>query len=581
MSAATAWRDALVRRPGLLVFLGYALVATVWSWPMAQLAPDVVVTRHFDLYPTTWLLERAPRTLPGLWHQESAWPVGESLARVDSYVILLLATLLRPVLSGLQVASLVGWLGPAVTAWAAERVAHRTFEVPRPASLLAGLAFGFAGVAATAVLEGHVYHLLDPWLPLLLGAVWSDPPRGNREAFRGGLWAGLWFALALWTTAYFGVLAAGVLAAAALRHAPTKPGVWARHAGVLAVALPAGLLYLWLFRQGGTWGGQGDDPVMHWRIGVVTLASFAGWSDALDKHAHSIGAPAGFVTLALLGMAPLVLSRQRGWKLLAGVAVLALGLGFGRELRVFLEPRGTWWPAALLADLPGAQWFRFPARFTWLFGLCGGVVAARVLAGLAGRDARLVWATLALALGDLVVGQGTALRLERRRVEIPEVYAQAPEGRAVLDVFAPPREGATVENEMWVRAMSCFYQAWHARPIFEVCIGTDVDSPRERVADWLVRAAVAPEADAARIRGRLEALDVGAVALHLDSFPGGATRLSGAFTAIWGQPAESRVGERHTQLWVVPPAPGARPREEWARMLEEDAPTPLSPEALR
>ena len=569
-------RPAGDRRADLAVFALFLAISTAWSWPMARLDGTALVTRQFDLYPTVWLLARAPETWPDLWHAGSAWPVGESLARVDSYVLLALGWLLRPLFSGVQVAALVGWLGPAIGAWAAERTAHRAFGVSRPASVLAGLAFGFSGIAATALLEGHVYHLLNPWMPLLLGEVWGRPPGAGRTAFTQGARAGLWWALGLWTTAYFGVLGAALLILGALRHAPTGEGAVDRHLGTLAVALPAGLAYLALFAQGGAWAGSGDDPAGLWKAGAVTLGALAGWSDALDVHQHSIGAPLGFVTLTLCVLAPLVLGHQRGWRLLLVVAVLAVLLAVGRELRVFLEPEGAWWPAAWVSEWPGARWFRFPVRFTWLYALCGGVVAARVLGALGAGAARWpVLVTLGLAVGDVAVGQGTTVRLRTQVATVPSVYAHAPTGRAVLDLFAGAADGSSVEVELWVRALGCFYQAQHGRPILEVCIGTDVESPRERVARWWMAGLLDTRADRSALGVRLARLGVGAVALHADGFrPGDRAALVAGMTDLWGAPHESDDGGAHVLLWPVPET-GAPDRAaalaEWRRIEQEDA----------
>ena len=60
-----------------------------------------------------------------------------------------------------------GLLGTALNAFTAERSAASDLGVGRPASLLAGIAYGYSGIAGNVILEGHVYHLLNPWLPLL------------------------------------------------------------------------------------------------------------------------------------------------------------------------------------------------------------------------------------------------------------------------------------------------------------------------------------------------------------------------------------------------------------------------------
>jgi len=173
------------------------------------------------------------------------------------------------------------------------------------------------------------------------------------------------------------------------------------------------------------------------------------------------------------------------------------------------------------------------------------------------------------------VGQGTPMRLRTQVATVPSAYAHAPAERAVLDLFAGAADGSSVEVELWVRALGCFYQAQHARPILEVCIGTDVESPRERVARWWMAGLLDSRAEPSAAATRLERLGVGAVALHADGFrPADRAALVAAMTTLWGAPHESTDGGAHVLLWVVP-GTGAPDRgaalAEWRRIEQEDA----------
>ena len=74
----------------LVVFGAFLALSAAWTGPL--IATDDLADRHLDLYPTRWLATFGPSTLPGLVHLASAWPVGESLAHADSYVLLALST---------------------------------------------------------------------------------------------------------------------------------------------------------------------------------------------------------------------------------------------------------------------------------------------------------------------------------------------------------------------------------------------------------------------------------------------------------------------------------------------------------
>jgi hypothetical protein len=547
----------------LLVFASYLLLSAAWSWPMARLDPSTMVARQFDLFPTVWLLARSPQTGFGLEHAASGWPLGESLARVDSYVLLGLAMTVGRLFDPRVFAALVGWLGPAIGALAAERCATHAFGVPRPASWVAGVVYGFGGVVATALLEGHVYHVFDPWLPLLLWAGWrATAPDGQLVH---GFGAAAAWAMALATTAYAGVIGAVLLVMLALRG-----GVARLAAGLALVGLPAGIAYTFLFNAGSRWSdGQNGDPSLVLRMGTTSLGSLAGWSDAIDLRSHSIASPVGWTGLWLMLLAPVVLRKQKGWRTLLAIALLALVATMGRTIRIGLGGDAFWSPMALLVDVRGIENFRFPVRFAWLYTLCGGMVAAQVTAELLRRVHRAWFIPLFLLLaGDALVGTGLPWRLRRQEGDAPSAYAAAPADRAVLDLWAPAFDRSSGEVEMWSRALSCFYQAEHARPILEVCIGTSVDSPREVVNDWLTGALLRADADDAAIRTRLGRLGVGAIALHVDVFrPVDRLALVEALDRVFGDPAaDTTDGGEHVSLWVVPAVEGADPAVAWAEI---------------
>lgn len=586
----------------LAVLAFYGAVAAVWTWPAVRFDPDLLPTRHFDLLPMIWLLERAPGTFPGMLHRASAWPLGESLARVDSYVLLAVAWLNGGRIPAWILARLLLWLGPAVSALAAERCAARGLGVPRPWSLLAGLVYGFSGIAASAALEGHAFHLLAPWLPLLCLALLEGTarigndgaPRSTRHALAWGLAAAVAWSLGLFTTAYLGI-AGAVLAAALLVRAPLARTADGRRGGgrsllPLATFLPgvlaAGAYYTWLFARGGRWADGEVNPTLFLRMGSTTLGGLAAASEAVDLGWHSIAAPVGFVGFWLLLLAPVVLVRRPGWRTLTLVGLGALLFTLGRSIRADVDARAWISPVALLADLPGLQYFRFPIRLAWLYALCAGLVGSAVLARLADlaralpRPPHPAWlrAVLVLAVLDVFVGTGLPGRLRRQVAATPSAYGAAPEDRAVLDLYGEAFDRSSGELEMWARNLACYHQAWHGRPIFEVCIGTSVESPRELAGRWvgmaLLAAETAGDPDLAldRVRSRLQDLGVGAVALHPDFFrPSDARALARSLEALLGAPlAESRDGGEHLLVYgVAAPSAPVDPAGAWARLVGE------------
>lgn len=522
-------------RGTLVVFASYLLFSAVYTWPAVCLDPTVLPTRHFDLYPALWLIQTAPSVVPRLFHSFSAWPYGESLARIDSYLLLLLGWLNQNFFSSVQVADLLIWLGPALNALAAELCAHRAFGIPRPQSWLAGLTFGFSGITAVALLEGHVYHLLNPWLPLLLGSLWlGSGPQGR---WYHGLLGGLAWVLGQFTTAYFGVCGA-FLTVALLLRAPRASLKLVP--GLLLTVLPATAYYLWLFSLGGNWKDNAPTTGVL-QSGTSTLSGLLHASPSVDLGGHSIAAPLHFMSFWLWFLAPFLLKKE--WK---GLWILALGMllaSFGAYFRAVPGGAGVASPLAYLALwMPSLAFFRFPIRLLWVFSLVSGILASRVLAE---RTQGRFW--MGLALLDVLLSSGMPGRLTQGIATVPSAYASAPEGRAVLDIYGESLDASSGELEMRARALGCYYQSVHRRPIAEVCIGTGIQSPREKLSRFLMRGlGQNPEGTI----HALEAVGIGAIALHLDTLrPADALVLETGLSGVLGTPAESQDGGEHLLLF--------------------------------
>ena len=521
-------------KSGFWIGFSYWVVSALFCWPAPWMDPQVLPTRHFDLYPVLWLIQEAPSILPLLFHPTSAWPYGESLVRIDSYLLLGIGWLNHGWLSPLQVVDLLMWGGPALNAMAAEVCAHRAFGVPRPYSWIAGLSYGFSGIAAVALLEGHVYHLLNPWMPLLLGALWVGT--GPQGRWYHGFLGGLAWALCQFTSAYLGI---GAFLVAV--------GLWLRAPrlhllpGLALGALPPAAYYLWLFSMGGTWKDNAP-PAGALQTGVATLGTLLGASPLIDLGGHSIAAPLAFLSFWLWALAPWVLKKP--WKGLWLMGLLSLLFSFGAYFRAVPGGEGMASPLAWLALwFPSLSFFRFPIRFLWVFSLISGVMASRVMAER--WRGGFWWGGLALV--DVFWTTGMPGRLSWGIAEVPSAYASAPPERAVLDLFGEALDPSSGELEMRSRVLGCYYQSFHHRPITEVCIGTSVQSPREELSRWLMQ-----HTDDQDLLKKLGEAGIGAVVLHLDTLrPADARVLAQALQAA-GPPVETSDGGEHLQLFALP-----------------------------
>lgn len=544
-------QENTVRQVAATVLLLCA-VSAAFSWPLA-ITGDVHLSRQWDIYTLLWVIHATDSLDASLSTTLSGWPLGQQLSRADSFVLLALARLWPG--SPMSLVRLMILAGPVLSGLAAERFAARCLGAAWPWSLIAGLAFAFSGLATTALLEGHVYMLLVPWLPLLAWA-WMDA-MGPTGGIREGLLAGAMWALCLLTSAYIGIAASLLVLLLARR------GTWRPWLAAAAVVLPTGLVYLWLFVRSGEAQrlDAGGFTIPHGEIlaaGSARLGTLIGWNQDIDLFFHSLSPRLGAVALGLSMLAPVVLApvvlrgEARRLLLAAGVCVL---LSLGASVQLFHHDLELPWIFAPLGGMPGLTFFHFPARLLHVAVLALGAVAALVAARLHRRVGLLAAPLLVMAVIDAVAGAGTVARTGRVPVEIPAAYRSAPPG-AILEVF-PRFNTNNGDMENYLNNLTCSYQLEHRRPLLNLCVGTALRTgPRWEVSGWLFDALLDRAPDA-RIPDTLGALGIGSVALHPDLFlPTERAVLRDGLTAVLGEPiAESAVGE-HVVLFAVPLSEG-------------------------
>ncbi len=487
-------------------FFAYLALAVLWTWPAA--VSSNLPGLHGDAYVGAWALSAAPRVLAGFGHDAlTAYPAGADYLRFDTWVLAGVATAFQSLPVARLHAALVV-LGLASSATAAEALA-RAAGARAPWSMLAGLAYAFSGIAATAYLGGTAYFLLDPWLPLCaLGCI------SRRDTL-----AVIGFAGALYTSAYTGLCAGLVFLVLARR-----PQAWL---GAVITSLPWALAY--------ALGARGQDAAGALAQASANVLSW-GWPSPMvdvDRNSFTVSLPA--TALALSVAAPVVLRRGVSWRPFAALAVVAFVLALGPRLALGPDGGVVPLPFALL-DLLGAGAIRFPARFLWCFGLGLGVVAALVASRLAEARPRATGLLLVAALVDTLVGTGLPWRGGTRLADVPSAYGDA-EG-PVLDLFPEPLDRTGTDHRF--RAIACFYQSGHGWPIADDCVATDPAlNPRPELARSVLAGGNAPEGFAA-------------VALHADLFhPADRTGVEASLSRLDPSPVESIDGGERVLLYRI------------------------------
>jgi hypothetical protein len=536
------WRFSGLWEP--LVWLGLSLA---WTWPAALAGPDRLVGRHFDTHGTIWTIDAAPRLIGGLVDPQTCWPLGAEYGGIDSFVLLPVATVFH-FIGAVRLHAWLGILGVAASAWAASGLA-RAMGARRPWSLIAGGIFAFSGLAASALLEGHVYHVMNPWLPLMLWALWLATGAGARPIH--GILAGLCFALTLLTTGYLGVAAAiigiGVLAGAlvARQRAALMPAV-----SFVAIALPVGLIYLSMFSGGAdVVAGYASPETL--RMGSISMASIGLPSAEVDRVGHSWAMVLSPVGVGLALLSPWVLGRDpRRYALLIS-GVIGLGLAMGPDLVVGMGPNdpAVRSPLGWIWDLPGGNYLRFPGRIAWAWNLVAGVLAALVahaLAAQVGRRAR--WVLIAVAIEAFLL-VGLPLRQVSRSASAPAVLSVA-DG----PIFSLLPEGTNPNGEVdsWLSAMGCLHQVEHGQAIADDCVSVPAtSSPRAQLGRYV--GARILEGKGQLAFERLASMGFSAVAWHPDLVhPSTGYRVEGALSDLQEiRPSDGLIDGR-VRLYQLP-----------------------------
>lgn len=533
----------------------YLALALAWTWPAA--VSSEWVGRHSDTLGTIWVIDAAGRLLAnGLHDTLTGWPTGVRYLRPDSFTLLPIAAALGWIGDG----RLHAWLqvvGLVSSAWAAESCA-RTMGAVRPASLVAGLAFAFGGLGSTTLLEGHVYHLLDPWMPLAAAGLWRA--LGPEGRVRDGVQAGVACLLALLTTAYLGIATAVLLGALAVARTVELRAwpLWRPVLAAVGVFTPVAAAYAALFAAGaGPWSSA---PQGNITVGA-TLLNLLGPTDITDQVYHSqvVAIPATVLALALT--APVVLRRSTGWRSVAGCALVCLVAAIGPRLDIAPGQDGLPMPMALLTAIPGFSFLHFPARLGWAWALCMGVLAARVAGELSPRAGLVLAGMLAI---DLFGVMGMPLRQVTQPSAVPSAYRAA--SGPVLDL-APTDLTHTRALDLQLMTLFCAYQSVHHRAIADVCITTSPwTGPRARLNRWLYARALAGD----DLRQPLAELGFETVMFHDDLFrPQDRATLAAALSDLDAAPVASSDGGEHVVAYRVPAGDSHDPAAAWARWLAD------------
>ena len=488
--------------------LGWLVFAVLWTWPAVLAGPEVV-GRHFDSLGTVWVIDAATRLGFDLHDPFSAWPGGATYSAIDSWILFPIAWLG----SDVSPAALHGWLqilGVSSSAFAISRFAV-ALGAKAPFHSVAGLLFMGSGLAASAMLEGHVYQILIPWLPLMALYLWKMQQADTQ--IHHGVLAGLFFGLSLFTSGYIGI-AAGVIGLCMgipvlVRSENRRPILLAG-----AIALFASLLYVYLFQSVGQPGAAhaNSDTL---RMGSLSLSSLGPPSTEVDRSGHSwaLALSAGAFALSCLAWR----MRIAGARRLLLVVLLSTLIAMGPQWAIgaFSDTQMITSPIAGLWDIPMGRYLRWSGRVLWASLLATSALSAVVITRISGRlGLSTGYAIVAMLLLEVWLMVGLPGRQSVLPGDTPSVYLTA--DGPVYDLVG---QGINASGEVdgWTNAILCHYQTQHSHSIAEDCVtvGSESSSRRE-LGTWV--ASRLYEGDLASVVSRMRRMKFTGIAFHGDWF---------------------------------------------------------------
>jgi len=508
-------------------------IAILWSWPAVLSGENLFVGRHHDSVGTLWFLWSGPHWV-GFQDPLSAWPIGGNYQQLDSFLLLPISILFQ----WLHPAQLYGFLliiGLSSSAWAAEYFA-KEIGAKAPWSLIAGGGFIFHGLAATVALEGHIYQLFNPWLPLFALFWWRACQRTGSK--RNALISGLFFVLSLLTSAYIGICAAIIaLSFWGTFKAWKNPNSW----WALSIAFPIVLGYIYTFFSHAQELNALQPKAL--AVGSATLENLLGTPTDIDTTSHSLGVGLLPLPIALCLIAKHYLPERSHWKKLWWLAGISLLLSLGSYLQISTTGRITILPMWFLRNIPGLSFLDFPMRLSWVFFLATSVLAARVATEIHRQKGSIAYLLIGLLILD-------ALFLTRLPFRQQNHSPQSPTALQSIDgPILPLYTNFKAENDpnLTFTALSCLFQIEHKQPIPEDCVSVDVKKqPRYTTGESVHRLFLSGEISKAK--KTLSTSGYMAISIHPDLFTeSDSIRLRQALKQIDSSPTESK----NAGLWTV------------------------------
>ncbi|MBM74287.1 MAG: hypothetical protein CMK59_02700 [Proteobacteria bacterium] len=452
-------REAQKGMPQLHIPMWASLVMWVLFSALIQgpaMFSEHIPGRFFDALGSYWLLARAG-SFDGFFDPLSQWPDGVDYTALDSYLFFGWGLLGIPPLWAYKLWMI---LGSGLSAWAAQ-VWSEELGAKAPWSWLAGLGFAFSGLMSKVVLEGHIYLLMLPWLPLCGLFWWRANKRGGK--IKDALLAALFFFLCLMTSAYVGLSCVLLI----LGIWVGQRG-WRRSTPLWALSVfPLLLFYVYVFYEAPSQAQTRS--LASTVLGSNNLFALLGASPEIERHGHAQSAAFLPSVLGLALIAPALLSRRSGNRVLWGTALVSLVFSMGPVLTLGFQNSLMFLPFMWIRSI--FPQLGFPVRLSMTFFLLSSIVASLVLTKWVQKN-RWTGLFLLVAFAEVLFWVKLPFQSSMQTTVSPLVSKNSK--GAYFPLFPQSISVAVgYDPEMSFAAQACLFQAQERRPTPLNCVSID------------------------------------------------------------------------------------------------------------
>ena len=532
------------RIPPLFLSISLWIIITIiWFYPLLHMTQGQFLGNNHDSFGTLWFMDATSRWQDGFTDALTDFPIGGTYGRLDSFILYFIS--LGSLYTGFSTISIfhcVLLVGFCTTGWSCQMVAEK-FGAIRPYSVLAGLLYVGSGLANMTIAEGHIYHLLQPWLVWMVYFLWKwlesikimetvcatpyamatnsvSEQSTPKNSITYSMLVVLCFAFTLYSSAYLGLNALILILSAVLVSLPHLLAIlkksawfggqwWIMWLGSVVVCLG----YVNLFAS-----YPSDNLVLTDKtlgFSSTTLSNMFYVSSEIHAKAHSIGlgwsALAVLVSLSFQHLLSISTTQKRYIQYTCWLSLLcSMGPTIHLTPQIALFPSPLFW----MRDIPFLDMLDFPIRLAWIATLMISITTALIVSAIATKTSSTAkFIGIAIIL-ELLLRCNVLNTLETQNIATPSVLQQT-QG-SIHNLF--PIYFHDPDANLHFTSISCLFQIQHQQAITDDCISV-APQQHQRIQLSIQIFPALLTGDINTVYTTLEKADIDYLAVYPDTLP--------------------------------------------------------------